>query len=201
MTTTDELIVYKGKKNKESGSGTKVCKPLENDDTTAILDMALEVADKRMGRPAEYANSKQGLDTFVNTTIDYFEHVNAINSNPELKQKLIPDIESWSCYLGISRMTLWKYAKRGNEWENVIDYYKGVILSVKKQLAYNYKIPPAVFVFDSVNNHDYLNVTEYKMTTTVQTETKQSNIDDQIRDNGLVWNEELGIFEPAAMEG
>ena len=196
MTNTDDLIVYEGKKHKASGSGTKVCKPLENNDTTAILDMALEVATARMGRPAEYPESKQGLENFIQRTIDYFEHVNATNSNPELKQKIVPDIESWSCFLGISRVTLWSYAKRGSEWEKTIDYYKGVIQAVKKQLAYNYKIPPAVFVFDSVNNHGYLNVTEYKMTTTVQTDTKQSRIDDQLREAGLIWNEETKTFDP-----
>ena len=122
MTDTDtDMIVYEGKKHKQGGSGTKLCKPLVNDDTTAILNMALEVATARMGRPFEYPPTKQGLESFIQNTIDYFEHINAVNSDPELKQKIIPDIESWSVFLGISRVTLWKYAKRNSEWETVIE--------------------------------------------------------------------------------
>ena len=194
---TEDLIVYEGKKHKTSGSGTKLCKPLENDDTTAILNMAIEVATARMGRPAEYPASKQGLEDFIQRTIDYFQSVNATNSNPDMKQKLIPDVESWAVFLGISRVTLWKYAKRNKEWAETIDYYKTVIQATRKQLAACYKIPPAVFVFDSVNNFDYLNVTEFKINTTVQTEEVHNNIDDQLRENNLTWNEETGTFEPA----
>lgn len=194
---TDDLIVYEGKKKKTSGSGTKVCRPLENDDTTLLLTMAIDTAVAHMGRPAEYPATQKGLDDFVQQTIDYFEHVRTVNSDPELKQKIIPDVESWSVFLGISRVTLWKYAKRNKEWAETIDYYKTVIQATRKQLAACYKIPPAVFVFDSVNNFDYLNVTEFKINTTVQTEEVHNNIDDQLRENNLTWNEETGTFEPA----
>ena len=109
---------------------------------------------------------------------------------------MIPDIEAWAVFLGITRQTLWTYEKRGSEWRDVIEYYKGVIQATKKQLALNYKVPPAVFIFDSVNNHNYLNVSEYKMTQLTPAAETENNIDEQIKQAGLVWNEEQGTFEP-----
>lgn len=192
-----ELIPYEGKKKKTSGSGTKLCKPLETDDMTAILDMAIEQSTARMGRPAEYPHTPQGLDNFINKTIDYFEHINAVNANPELATKLIPDIESWSVFLGVTRVTLWSYQNRGGEWKDTIEYYKGVITATKKQLAFNYKIPPVVFVFDACNNSGYANTSEFKITEQKTAENeKQANIDEQIKAAGLIWNETLGTFEP-----
>ena len=190
-----DLEVYEGKKKKTSGSGTKKCLPLETNDTTAILTMAIEVSTARMGRPAEYPNTKKGLDDFINKTIDFFQYLNATNSNPDLDRRLVPDIEAWACYCGITRQTIWTYEKRGSEWREVIEYYKGVIQATKKQLALNYKIPPAVFIFDSCNNAGYVNSNEFKLTDTRQ-ETTGNNIDDRIRAAGLIWNDEVQDFEP-----
>lgn len=194
------LVPYEGKKKKTSGSGTKLSKPIETDDMTAILDMAIDVSTSRAGRPAEYPFTTEGLDRFINKTIDYFEYVNSINANPELERKLIPDIENWAMYLGVTRQTIWAYQNRGREWKDTIDYYKNVIAAVKKQLAMNYKIPPMVYVFDAVNNHNYLNSTEFKMTVNKsEAENKNNNVDEQLKAAGLIWNEELQEFEP--MEG
>lgn len=191
------LVPYEGKKKKKSGSGTKLCKPLETDDMTAILDMAIEVSTARMGRPAEYPFTAGGLDDFTNKTIDYFEYVNTINANPDLERKLIPDIENWAMFLGITRQTLWTYEQRGGEWKACISYYKNCIAAVKKQLALNYKIPPMVYVFDATNNHGYVNSNEFKLTPgKSEAGDKKDNIDEQIRAAGLVWNEELKEFEP-----
>ncbi len=191
-----DLVAYEGKKKKTSGSGTKMCKPLEVNDTTAILTMAIDVSISRTGRPAEYPFTKKGLDDFIQKTIDFFQYVNTVNSNPDIDRRLIPDIEAWAVFLGITRQTLWTYEKRGSEWRDVIEYYKGVIQATKKQLALNYKVPPAVFIFDSVNNHNYLNVSEYKMTQSTPAAETENNIDEQIKQAGLVWNEEQGTFEP-----
>lgn len=193
------LVPYVGKKKKTSGSGTKMCKPVETDDMTAILDMAITVSNKRLGRPANYSADKRGLDAFIGATIDYFEYVNTINANPDLKQKLIPDIESWGVFIGCTRMTINNYERRGQEWADVIAYYKNVIGAVKKQLALNYKIPPMVYVFDSVNNHHYYNSNEYRLTIDTAPDDDKSRNEDYIRqaaDMGLVWDEKTGKYIP-----
>ena len=199
MSNTD-LIPYEGKKKKTSGSGTKLCKPLETNDMTAILDMAIEQSTARMGRPAEYPHTKQGLESFIQKTIDYFEYVNAVNANPELEQKLIPDIENWAVYLGVTRVTIWSYQNRGGEWKSTIEYYKNVLGAIKKQLALNYKIPPMVYVFDATNNHNYVNSNEFKLTESKPETDRKGNIDEQIKAAGLIWNDTLQAFEPREEE-
>ena len=191
-----ELVPYEGKKGKRSGSGVKKCLPLETDDMTAILDMAIEVSAARMGRPAEYPATAAGLENFIHKTIDYLEHVNAINANPDLESKLIPDIENWAMYLGITRQTVWVYEQRGGDWGACISYYKNCIAAVKKQLAMNYKIPPVVALFDLTNNHAYVNSNEFKLTTGTPDEDKGKKIADEVKAAGLVWNEDIGEFEP-----
>ena len=190
-----KLVPY----GKQSGKGMKLSEKIETDDMSAILDMAIDVSTSRAGRPAEYPNTTAGIENFINKTIDYFEYVNSINANPELERKLIPDIENWAMYLGITRQTIWSYQQRGKEWKDMIEYYKNIIAAIKKQLAMNYKIPPMVYVFDAVNNHNYLNSTEFKMTVNKPESERKDNIDEQLKAAGLIWNEELQEFEP--MEG
>lgn len=193
-----ELVPYQGKKKKSSGSGTKLCEKIETDDMTAILDMAIQVSTARLGRPAEYPFTVQGLDNFVNKTIDYFEYVNAINANPELERKLIPDIENWAMFLGVTRQTIWTYEQRGGEWRETIQYYKNAIAAVKKQLAMCFKIPPMVYVFDATNNHGYVNSNEFKLSPGTADNSPNQKIADEVRAAGLVWNETTREFEPMA---
>lgn len=192
------LVPYEGKKGKTSGRGIKKALPIETNDMTAILDMTIEVSTKRAGRPAEYPNTKQGLDEFIQCTIDYFEYVNAINANPDLERKLIADIESWSVYLGITRKTLWMYEQRGGEWADCIQYYKNAIGAVKKQLALNYKIPPMIYVFDATNNHNYVNSTEFKLDNSGG-QLITATADETARVSDLIWNDITKRYEP--MEG
>lgn len=191
----DKLVTYNGKK---PGRGVKKCKPIETDDMTAILDLTVEAATRHMGRPAEYPNNRQGMDDFINTTIDFFEYVNSVNSNPNMERKLIPDIENWCAFLGISRMTLSHYHQRSGDWRDVIDYYKNSILAVKKQLAMSFKIPPVLLIFDAVNNHNYHNVNEFKLQTddAINRDDGESQLEKDIRKAKLVWNEDTKEFEP-----
>lgn len=190
-----KLVPY----GKQSGKGMKVAEKIETDDMTAILDMAIEASTARVGRPAEYPYSRAGLDAFIDKTLEFFQYVNDINANPDLERKLIPDIESWGVFLGVTRQTIWAYEKRGGEWKATIEYYKNAIAAVKKQLALNYKIPPMVYVFDATNNHGYVNSNEFKLTQGKPETENKDNVDEQIRAAGLVWNEDLQEFEP--MEG
>ena len=187
---TTELQQYKTHKSAK-------CLPMETDDTTAILDMIIEKSTERMGRPCQYENNKRGLDTFIQGTISYFEHVNAINSNPDMERKLIPDIESWAVYLGITRATIFNYEQRDSQWRDVIQYYKNAIASVKKQLALNFKIPPMIMAFDFTNNHNYCNTNEFKLTTEVKTsDTDTNKLERELVERGLVWDDERKEFVP-----
>lgn len=160
----------------QTGKGSKKCLPLAAGDTTPILDLVIDSGIRKTGRPAEYPNTPQGLDRFIQTTIDYFQFVRTRNADPDLEtsQQIIPDVENWSCYLGISRMTLLTYEKRGGEWQETVQYYKNAIAAIKKNLALNYKVPPVLAIFDLCNNHNYINSSEYKLTTETQKEEKQA---------------------------
>jgi len=192
-----DLVPYEGKKKKTKGSGTKLCEKLETDDMTAILDMVIDTSIKRMGRPAEYPFTAAGLEAFTQSTIDYFEYVNSVNMNPDLERKLIPDVENWAMYLGITRRTLLTYERRGGEWQSRIEYFKNAIGAVKKQLAMTYKIPPMVYVFDATNNHGYVNSNEFKLTQGKTEENSgRANLEEQLKAAGVIWNDEKGEFEP-----
>lgn len=189
------------KDTKRYKNGTAQCLPLETDDLTAILDMTIQQSTAHMGRPCNYTNDTNGLERFIETTIDYFKYVNRINQNPDMERKLIPDIENWAVYLGITRATLFNYEQRGGRWRECIQYYKNAIASVKKQLALTYKIPPMIYVFDATNNHGYVNSNEFKLTT--QTEFIENNVnalEREIVEQGLIWNEQTKEFEPATTE-
>ena len=173
------------------------CLPMETDDTTAILDMIIDKSTERMGRPCQYDKGKKGLEEFIQNTLSYFEYVNAVNSNPDMERKLIPDIESWAVYLGITRNTILNYESRGNEWYEVIQFYKNCIASTKKQLALNFKIPPMIMAFDFTNNHGYCNTNEFKLTTKVETnDTDTNRLERELVERGLVWDDELKEFVP-----
>lgn len=184
----NEIKPYKNK-------GT--CLPLETDDMTAILTLTIDKSVEHLGRPCKYPGTTQGLEDFIQNTIDFFEYVNGINANKDLQRKLIPDIENWCVFLGITRTTLFAYEQRGGEWKECIQYYKGAIASVKKQLALNFKIPPMVYVFDATNNHGYVNSNEFKLTAAIENETdKEKELTNAINDLGLVWDSEKNDYIP-----
>ena len=180
--TKQEIKPYKNK-------GT--CLPLEKDDMTAILTLTIEKTKERGGYPATYPHTRQGITAFNENTVKYFEYVNDLNQRIDTERKLIPDIENWCVFLGITRQTLFNYEKRDKEWSDCIAYYKNAIASVKKQLAMNYKIPPMVYVFDATNNHHYVNSNEFKLTATTEVVDKRANILElEIKERGLTWNED-----------
>lgn len=172
----------------------------EPDDLTAILDFTVHSLKKSSGRPSEYPNTEEGLETFRNKTIEFFEYVNQVNQNTELNRKLIADVETWCLYLGISRQTLSNYYHRGAKWSECIDLIKNAILCGKKQLALNYKIPPMIFVFDCCNNHGYLNTAEFHLTQepAQNKEEPLPDIDDIIRRYSPVFddNEPVDLKPP-----
>lgn len=191
---------YKTMPSKELRPYSEINKELSLEDTCIPVEMAFACIKNNRGRPCTYANTEMGLKSFLENAQGYFEYLTSANKQIEdEKLKLIPDIEGLSLYLGIDRTTLWRYRDRGGEWERAIDYFKGAIAYCKKQLALRGKIPTVLALFDLVNNHGYVNVSEFKLVQNNPEQQKGSNIDEQLRSAGLVWNEELQEFEP--MEG
>lgn len=112
---------------------------------------------------AVYPDDDAGFKAFCDTTVSFFENLEAANQNREIKQQLIPDIELWACYLGLSRQSVWIYEKRGGRWAEYIRRVKDLIAAGKKQLALHGTIPSLLAVFDLVNNHGYQNTNEFKL--------------------------------------
>lgn len=137
--------------------------PVEANDLTAVLDMAVMSLKKHKCRAAKYEDTEQGLQTFIDRSIEFLEYVNRTNQDSNLDKKIIPDVEAWCVYLGITRMSLSRYSHRSAKWSEVIEQIKSAIMAAKKQLALTYKIPPMIFVFDAVNNHGYVNSSEFKL--------------------------------------
>lgn len=132
-------------------------------DLGALLDVSIEQIGKReIGRPPVYPDSEEGMRNFLDATKKYFEYIRDVNAANE--EKLIPDIEGWSIFIGITRQTVSVYSRRNDTWKEMIDYIKDVILAAKKQLAFRFKIPPVVYLNDVSNNHGYLNTSEFKIT-------------------------------------
>lgn len=192
---SDNLVPYS--KTGKSGRGIKKCEPIECGDLTAVLDLVITATKAHNGRAVSYPNTKEGLDTFTENTLNFFEYCETVNANPELgdKQKLIPDIELWGSFIGVTRKTILMYERRGGEWETTITYFKNHIAAIKKQLAAHGKIPPLITIFDLTNNHGYVNASEFKISD-IQEDTNKTSIDEQARANDLVWNDETKRYEP-----
>lgn len=176
------------------------CMELEADDLTAIIDMTVTSLKKHGGRPCVYEKSKEGMEKFIANTIEYFNYVNDTNANPDLEKKIVPDIENWAVYMGLTRQGIFKMEKRSDEWDMIIKNAKNAIASCKKQLAMTYKTPPMIAVFDLVNNHGYVNSNEFHLVPEPPKArgslTSEINLEKTIEDSGLVWDEELGEYVP-----
>lgn len=176
---------------------------IKTGDGTASLTLALDSIRRYGGMPFKYPPTQEGLEQFIKNTEDFFRYAEELNSNPEIEKKLILDIESWTVYIGISRVTLFEYAKRGGAWTETINYIKNIINEQKKQLALNYKIPPVLYMFDAANNHDYANTSEFKISANMNSIVVHGNVNELEREmmgGGLVWNNETGGFVTAELK-
>ena len=138
------------------------------DPSSAILGMGIQAL---AGRPPAYTDDDRGLQIFMDRTVDYFRHIKAVNDNRETEQMLLPDVESWAVYLQITRATIWNYRKRGGAWAEYIDRVKTLILAQRKDAASRFKMPPMVYVFDCVNNFDYVNTNQIELKTETEEKT------------------------------
>lgn len=171
------------------------------DDLTAVVSdsiRSLQALKARGGRPAVYAPTKEGLQDFLEDCSEYFRRINAINQNPELQKLVIPDIEGLCAHLQISRQTLHNYSvARSDDWHDAIELVRTCIASAKKQLANTYRIPPVFAIFDMVNNHNYVNASEFKLTTEEPRAIEATKLENALEVEGLVWDEGRQEFVPA----
>lgn len=132
------------------------------DNISAVTQILLETV--KAGRPPAYPETEQGIEKFRKKTLEYINHVQGINSGDDDSKKVIVDIESWACYLGITRATIASYERtRNNDWKQFIAVVKNGIAAVKKEAAFHGQMQPMIAVFDMANNHDYKNTNEFKL--------------------------------------
>ena len=80
----------------------------ESDNVAAVTNILLETV--KVGRPAAYTDDIDGLEAFKKSTIDYLEYVQQTNASG-IEKKVMVDIESWACFLGITRATIATYER------------------------------------------------------------------------------------------
>ena len=129
-----------------------------------------------------YEDSQEGLERFRKDSENYLTYVQATNESAAQNNTgtggAIPDVEAWAAYLGITRMTISRYERRGGDWEATIASMKGIITACKKQLALAGKMPPVLAIFDLTNNSGYINASEFKLTTEAPKESKQITLEE-----------------------
>ena len=142
-----------------------------NKDLSAVLDIAIKTL---RGRKVTYEAHTEGLQAFINKSLEYLEYVQKVNEDPEVEHKLIADVEGWCVYCGITRTTIATYSRRDGDWQRFIELFREAIASFKKQAALSYRTPQMIAVFDLANNHGYKNTSEFKLSSdNNQDETEQ----------------------------
>jgi hypothetical protein len=180
---------------KTKNKGT--CELAVGSDLEAISDIVRASLRNTGGRPAIFPNTEQGIADFRTQSMAYFDHVAKVNAGREAEKAMIPDIESWATFLGLTRQSIFRYEKRSPEWNDTIQLFKNAIAAYKKQMGMHYKIPPMVLAFDFCNNHQYCNTSEFKMTVeAVPTKEQQERqaLETEIRESGLVWDSETNSY-------
>lgn len=130
---------------------------IETAQAVALCDMMLD-GFKRSVADAE--RGKGGRPRKLETVEEFREvaerYINYIKDRALDGVRLVPDIEGFCAFAGISRETLnnWETARHG-AYSDTIKIFKNTIAAYKKQLAFNGEIPPIVFATDFNNNHGY----------------------------------------------
>lgn len=130
---------------------------IETAQAVALCDMMLD-GFKRSVADAE--RGKGGRPRKLETVEEFREvaerYINYIKERALDGVRLVPDIEGFCAFAGISRETLnnWETARLG-AYSDTIKIFKNTIAAYKKQLAFSGEIPPIVFATDFNNNHGY----------------------------------------------
>lgn len=150
-------------------------------DIEAVQEIGIRAIRRGIFR---YENTSEGLNDFKDRSLEYLAYVHDVNVVGSGKT-LVPDIESWAAYCGISRVAIHKYEHgRGAEWVEFIQYMRNIIASFKKQLLFNGQIPQVIGIFDMTNNHGYINSSEFKF--------ENKSVTSEVRSAESIF-EELGI--------
>lgn len=132
------------------------------DEITALLDIARQSVSSH--RPAVYPDTKEGLEAFKDKVEQYFDFIDETNNALEDPSRyLFPDIEGLAVYAGITRATLATYGKRQSDFGLYIARVKDSIAMIKKSMALKNRMSPVLAIFDLVNNHHYINASEFHL--------------------------------------
>lgn len=155
----------------------KIATTTSGTEIKATLDAAIRAFKQGI---VAYEDSQEGLERFRKDSESYLTYVQATNESATQNNTsgAIPDVEAWAAHLGITRMTINRYEKRGGDWETTIANMKGIITACKKQLALAGKMPPVLAIFDLTNNSGYINASEFKLTTEAPKEGKQITMEE-----------------------
>ena len=85
------------------------CELAVGSDLEAISDIVRTALRNTKGRPAVFPNSEQGIQDFRTQSIAYFDYVAAVNAGRESEKAVVPDVENWATYLGLTRQSIFKY--------------------------------------------------------------------------------------------
>lgn len=153
-----ELVKYKNSNRKAL--------PVKADDLKAIVTMTCESIKRRGITQVIFPDTEEGLQAFMDGAKEYFQMLTESDG-------LLPGVEGLCVHLGISRQSLFGYEKRGGNWTAAIQYIKTCIASAKQQLAQTGRIPPIIFVFDMVNNYNFVNTNQVRISRDDASEGKQ----------------------------
>lgn len=130
---------------------------------TELMDSVIDSLGKQLhegkvGQPRKYETAEE----YILAAMAYFTYLKEANVN---NLNLIPDIEGFCSYLGISRDSMLDWERmRDPRYIQAIKEVKNHIANCKKQLALHGKIPPLVFATDFNNNHGYTQKQEVILT-------------------------------------
>lgn len=146
-------------------------KPPEPDAPNTLADLLLMSLEQRR-KGVQYPDNAEGLELFNRTSEDYFRAVVEQNrSVDEPAEMLIPSVESWAAYLGVSRQSIFRYKhERGEEWTRTVEYYINLVGACKSEAASHGRLNPMLYVFDQINNtrgeYGYVSTNEIKLQVT-----------------------------------
>lgn len=132
-------------------------KEIETAQAVTLCEMML---DGFRAATKEAEKGKGGRPRKLETVEEFREiaenYINYIKERALQGVRLIPDVEGFCSFAGISRDTLndWERTRPG-VYSDTIKILKNNIAAYKKQLAFNGEIPPIVFATDFNNNHGY----------------------------------------------
>ncbi len=146
--------------------------PIDQEQMTALIEFAQHChrVHKTGNRP-QYDD----IEVFFGICDAYWD---VLREKNESGIKIIPDVEGFCSFAGISRETLnqWENTRQG-AYSDAIKTLKNQFAFVKKQLALSGKIPPIVFATDFNNNHHYINTSKQDININAQPNPLGERID------------------------